>query len=147
MKKKSKGYPDWRLPFTPAGEYGGCSYDKSDNDTKVKVTCSDLGHLYYTVKEYDSTVDNTPFLQHSFWLGTKREEQVSTHKDSDNMAWVFDISTGVQALQSLSLKAYALAVRTEPLPTSAVPEPNTALLFLTGILCLAYRSLSRNRLR
>ncbi len=146
-KKKSEGYSDWRLPFTPDGKYEDWSYNANDYDTKTNVTCSDLGHLYYTVKKYDSSVDSTPLLQHSFWLGTNKKGQFSAYKDKDsnNMAWAFDFSTGLQFLQSLNFEPYALAVRTEPLPTSAVPEPNTALLFLTGILCLAYRPLSRNR--
>lgn len=45
-------YPGW-----PMGE-GEPTYNGSDNDTKVNVTSSNLGHLYYTVCEY--TAINTP---------------------------------------------------------------------------------------
>lgn len=147
----AEGYSDWRMPFTPDGECEGWSYDVSDINTRANVTCSDLGHLYYTVKTYNSTVNSNPLPQHSFWLGTantENTEQFSAHKDyiGNNMAWAFDFSTGLQFLNSLNaLDNYALAVRTESLPTSKAPEPSTALLFLTGILCLAYRPFSRNR--
>lgn len=148
----AEGYSDWTMPLTPDGECEGWCYNATDPDTRANVTCSDLGHLYYTVKAYDSTVNSTLLPQHSFWLKRNNTDTVPFPAQEDstvyNLAWAFDFSTGLQFLNSLnSLDNYALAMRTEPLPTSRVPEPNTALLFLTGILCFTYRPLSRKQLR
>lgn len=154
-KLDTEGYSDWKMPFTPDGQFGDWTYDSSENETKINVTHSELGHLYYTVKEYSATpttetppTNRDPFTKRYYWLGTGDDGAQFSSYNNEHMAWAFDFRTGWQFLQSQIFgETYALAVRTELLAKTPVPEPNTAFLFLTGILFLAYRPLSRTQLR
>ena len=150
------GYTDWELPDTPDGVWDGRTYNRDDNDSKINVTYSDLGHIYYTVKKYSAIpltetppTSRAPLTKRYYWLGTGDDGLQFSHYNNEQMAWVFDFTTGWQFLRTQNTNnntTYALAVRTEPLPASAIPEPNTALLFLTGLLCLTYRPSSQKQL-
>lgn len=140
------GYDDWHLPTTPDGllKANGIvlwEYDTTKITTKYNVTYSELGHLYYTelgLKGYlapgtDITYNASYGLHNEaapyftnlragyYWFETSSASDPS-------LAWVFDFEYGIQFLQSKnSPNAYAIAVR------SAVPEPASAFLFLSGL--------------
>lgn len=134
------GFDDWRLPSTPAASTLGYT-----NTAIYNVTTSELGHLYYselglkgkvaTVESTGEIIYNNPFglgtsptpfegLQSAlYWFGTES----STTLDDLPTAWAFDFAHGSQFLQTTKTFAYAIAVR------SAVPEPASAFLFLSGL--------------
>ena len=128
------GYDDWCLPGTPDGTWG---YDNSNVSTKYNVAESDLGHVYYTLLKLtpDKGINTTSPLFTNlqagyYWFGNLSK----TCDDKNNpMGWIFDFQYGTQFLASTSTKAYAIAVR-------HVPEPSTIFLFLTGLLTLCRTS-------
>lgn len=133
------GYDDWSLPDTPDGTWG---YDNKNVSTKYNVTESDLGHVYYSLLELDPdegiNTTSSPFtnLQAGYyWFGSLSK----TCDDQNNpMGWIFDFRFGTQFLASTNTKAYAIAVR-------HAPEPSTILLFLAGLLALCRTSCEKKR--
>lgn len=134
------GYDDWHLPTTPDGTWG---YNSFQNSTKYNVTVSDLGHLFYTLLGNQVTLDSsatfnsisygpgypglfTNLQAGYYWFGTLSN---TTDSSSNKMGWIFDFQHGCQFLASTNQNAYAIAVRkAEP-----VPEPTSAVLFLSGL--------------
>jgi hypothetical protein len=125
------GYSDWHLPTTPDGFYKNGNfvwiYDKDNNETKINVTFSDLGHLFYShlntgekLVNISKEFFNNQLLAQTYWL----DKQSAT---SPVDAWAFNLASGTQSLRSTNNKCYAIAVR------SAVPEPASALLFVSGL--------------
>jgi len=103
------GFNDWRLPVLPG------------NNTVV----SELSSLFTQLGQYASPL--MPKL--IYWSGTISPEGLS----GNPAAWQFDFKYGTQFRATIETAtggktlAYALAVR------SAVPEPASALLLLSGL--------------
>ncbi|MBM9538865.1 PEP-CTERM sorting domain-containing protein [Desulfobulbus alkaliphilus] len=137
---KYGGFNDWHLPMTP--DWTTWGYDNNDYSTKIKVTVSDLGYLYYEMLQLDPidlgaapnnytdlklSILNPELLHYNYWFGN-----LSEYTEEGNpleFGWIFDFKYGTQFLAGTSTSAYALAIR----KTTPIPEPTSALLFLTGI--------------
>ena len=63
-KQNYGGYSDWRLPTTPYGSTWG--YNPDTNSTKINVTTSELGHLFYIDLQQNSSDSSTPQTNRDF---------------------------------------------------------------------------------
>lgn len=123
------GFNDWRLP-------------KSDNCLGYSCRDSEMAHLFYTElggyantaisQRHNSNYALFPdLLDQQYWSST-------TYAPDTSHAYFFYFNLGLtNALPKSSLGIHAWAVRDgDVAPPSAVPEPETNLLMLTGLTAL-----------
>ena len=121
----------WAAGLT-VGTFSGWSLPAADPACGVTYNCtnSQMGELYYTAlgNPAGGPLSNTgPFknLQsYYYWSGTE-------YAPGPDGAWYFNTLNGYQNAFDEHLDLYALAVR--PGDVAAVPEPETAALFLAGL--------------
>lgn len=127
------GYDDWRLPSALNSDGSGpCSGDN--------CTDSEMGHLYYIEGITSGGYD--PFLNLSgnrWWSSTETEQSPNIWQP---WRFHFGSGSGEQSQYSASAAHFVWAVR----DISVVPEPISAILFITGGATLGFRRL-RKRVR
>jgi hypothetical protein len=129
------GYDGWRLPTTLQPDSSCVS--NGSNVTAENCTGSELGNLFYktlgnlgasNAPNGQGFVNTGLFVNliggHGYWSATE-------YQQSGDYAYYFHFASGFQAYSDKANFLYALAVRDGDV--AAVPEPESYILFLSGL--------------